>query len=310
MGVVYRPYQGRKNGKIQWGKRVKLAPYDAPVSTVWYQYECLINSEKQTLSWLFRQYFAGRDFASLKPKTQTDYQSSANKMCGVSLKDGSVFGQTHLTCISKIVIRQYLDTYPYPVAANRQVAILKAAWNWASCRFDRFPANPCLGVRLNREAPRTRYISHDELDHALSLAPPWLRVAMELAYLCRGRRSEILSLHRRSLHESGILLRRGKGSRDEITLLTPRLRSVIALSEQLEGDSDWLVRTKKGKISVSQFNSAWRRLMQKIDGEPFTFHDLKAKGLSDMVIPDAGHRSPKMLDVYLRKPKKISPDYD
>jgi hypothetical protein len=50
--------------------------------------------------------------------------------------------------------------------------------------------------------------------------------------------------------------------------------------------------------------------MAKVQCEKFTYHDLKAKGLSDMINPTAGHRSPKMLDVYIRKPMKVTPTYD
>lgn len=40
-GVCFRPYLGRKEGKIQWGKRIKLAPYDADLDYIWEQYNKL-----------------------------------------------------------------------------------------------------------------------------------------------------------------------------------------------------------------------------------------------------------------------------
>ena len=51
--------------------------------------------------------------------------------------------------------------------------------------------------------------------------------------------------------------------------------------------------------------------MAKVDN-PFTFHDLKAKGLTDMSQVQtawAGHKSGKMLDVYIRKPKIVEIKY-
>ena len=40
-GTCFRPYLGRKEGKIQWGKRIKLAPYDADLAYIWEQFNKL-----------------------------------------------------------------------------------------------------------------------------------------------------------------------------------------------------------------------------------------------------------------------------
>ena len=306
----HREFLGRKDGRIQWGSRVRLCPSDAPVSAVWSAYENLEAAEKRTLTWLLNTYFSSRAFSELKPKTQVDYRQFAKSLCGVVLKDGSRFGSTHISTINQRVIQLYLDNYPARVAANRHIALVKLAWNHTQCRFDGLNPNPTIGVRLNREVPRTRYISNDELDHALSLAPPWLNASMQIAYHCRARRSEVHALLRSSVDGAGVMLRRGKGSRDEITLFTPRLRLVVDEAMSLEGSSEHLIRTKRGGIGNAQFKSAWSRLMAKVECEKFTYHDLKAKGLSDMLNPTAGHKSAKMLDVYLRKPMKVMPEYD
>ena len=56
--------------------------------------------------------------------------------------------------MDKRSIRSYLDTYPSPMAANRHIAVLKSAWNWVLERHE-VPDNPCIGVKLNREAAPT-----------------------------------------------------------------------------------------------------------------------------------------------------------
>lgn len=65
-------------------------------------------------------------------------------------------------------------------------------------------------------------------------------------------------------------------------------------------------------IIESTFDSAWQRLMVKASHlglkERFTFHDLKAKGVSDFVGDKqraAGHRTARMADVYDRKVERI-----
>ena len=73
------------------------------------------------------------------------------------------FGSVRLDQVDKRSIRSYLDTYPSPVAANRHIAVLKSAWNWVLERHE-VPDNPCLGVKINREKPRERYVTDDEYE--------------------------------------------------------------------------------------------------------------------------------------------------
>ncbi len=100
----YREFRGRKDGRIQWGDRVRLCPADAPTSAIWSAYESLEAAEKRTLTWLLNTYFASRAFNELKPKTQADYRQFAKSMCGVVLRDGSRFGGTHISTFNQRVI--------------------------------------------------------------------------------------------------------------------------------------------------------------------------------------------------------------
>ena len=72
------------------------------------------------------------------------------------------------------------------------------------------------------------------------------------------------------------------------------------------------------KISKNRFDSAWQRIMEKAVNEglevdeqhyrleePFTFHDLKAKGTTDHTEQWAGHKSEKARLVYIRKLREI-----
>ena len=46
------------------------------------------------------------------------------------------------------------------------------------------PDNPCIGVKLNREAPRERYVTDDEFETVLRMAPPPISQMMELSAAC------------------------------------------------------------------------------------------------------------------------------
>lgn len=81
------------------------------------------------------------------------------------------------------------------VRANRVVALLRKAlslsrrWGW---RVD----NPAMGVKLNRETPRDRFLTHDELDRltkALADHPEQASSdAIRMLMLTGARRSEVL----------------------------------------------------------------------------------------------------------------------
>jgi integrase len=310
-GVIFRPYLGMEDGKVRWGARVWLAPFDAPLSQVWAEYESLHSEQQHTVTWLMETYFNSRQFNSLRVKTQADYLSRSNTLQNMLMTNGKPFGQLRLKQVDRYLLREYLDISPHPVSANRQIAVLSSAWTWALERF-KIPDNPCKQVRPNKERPRTKYISDFEYRRAKDIAPSWLQVAMDLSYICRARRAEVLALTFAEVVDDGLLIQRSKGSKSEVTQWTPALRSVIDRSRSLDGSSNYLVRTAAGGISVPQFDSAWRRLMSAISEQGnarFTFHDIKAKGLSDMAEPWAGHKSGSMLDVYVRTPRKITPDY-
>lgn len=309
-GVIYRPYLGRIDGKIQWGKRVRLCHYDATLDEIWQAYAEELGPEPNTISWLLSTYLNSPAFNKLGDRTKQDYLRHSRTIRSRQLPDGSLFGDASLTQVNKRTIRGYLDTASAPVQANRQMSVLRRAWNWTEERQD-IPPNPCNGVTPNDESPRDRYVTHDEYELALSYAPLWLRIAMELSYLCRARRSEVLALTYDDVIEEGLYVERRKRSQSEITD-HPRISQLIELSRSLPQGSNRIVRNGKGEpVSAHGFNSAWRRMALKMQDKHFHFHDIKAKGVSDMVGEQwAGHKSKKALAVYQRRARRISPEYD
>ena len=293
-GYRYKPYLGRVLGKIKWGPTVFLAPPDATMSEVWKAYEELTSGPKDTVGWLLNLYRDSERFKELSPKSQKDYSKAIEKL--IQAPVGNIkFGDAKLTQVKKQTVRSYLDAYPSPVAANRQIAVLKSAWNWTLERYD-VPENPCLGVRLNREAPRDRYVTDDEMKGAMELAPPPIQQMMELAYLLRARYSEVLNLTTDDVSDTHVTLRRLKGSEGELCALSERLRAAVS---DVRADPFICHR-----YTESGFSSAWRRLMAKVDN-PFTFHDLKAKGISDHQNNHSGHRSPAMRKTYVRTLQEV-----
>lgn len=309
--LVYRKVV---DGKLDRG--VVICRDNAPLSQVWMAYENLIPKREMLLKDLVERYQESDRFRQLAVKTRKDFAAAMHRMLAQSLASGEPFGNTPVAVITPGVMRKYLDhKKDSPVAANRQIAYLSSAFSWAFER-DMVASNPCKGVRRNVEKARTRYVTDEEYARVYELAgdgPAYIRPAMELAYLCRMRINEVLTAKWSDVTEAGFIVRRSKGSRDGLTLWSDRLRQVIDLcrSDAPVRGMTLLHGKNGGKLSYDTFGTAWQRLMGKAKEagvESFTFHDLKAKGISDFEGDKqkaGGHKTAAMVAVYDRKLPKV-----
>lgn len=318
---IYREHLG--NGKF--GKDIKLCPENAQISDVWQKYESITctNVPRKTLGWLMQQYLASSQFAQKSPKTRKEYTKNYNTLNNTKTKSGDLFGSIDAERVTPGVIRKYLDARTAPVAANREIAFLSICYSWAVER-DLMKTNPCKEVRRNSEKARTRYVTDAEYQAVHQLAEKWPHVqcAMEFAYLCRMRLCEVLDLKQSDITETGLMIRRRKGSRDNVTTWNERLQSVIKMSKtlpmpQARPINPHLIRGRTGnKLTESGFQTLWQRLMAEAEQngiERFRFHDLKAAGISDTDGDKqiaSGHKSATMIAVYDRKLAEVKPAGD
>lgn len=143
---------------------------------------------------------------------------------------------------------------------------------------------------------------------------------MEISYLCAARVSDVLSLKWSQVSEEGIFIQQGKTGTKQIKVWTERLHNAIELAKTLGGRETVICSSKKTKDSKSGFNDLWETAREvagkKLDRKlPCTFHDLKAKGISDYEGSSkdkqlfSGHKTESQVVVYDRK-VKISPTLD
>lgn len=315
--LIYREYRGVVGGKPSFAPDIYLCDLDASPSKMHAAYERVTQQDSDTVSWLLRQYHASPQFQALAQRTRREYEDYQTRLTSHVCKNRLPLGKAPLAAVKRTTIRSYLDNYGAPIAANRHIQYLKAAWNWALERFEWLPENPCQGVRLNEQSPRERYVTREEYAAIHPLTSGWVYWAMELAYLCRARRSEIVSLRVSDITEDGLRLRRGKGSEGEITRWTPRLRAAVDGAQRHSygeatpiGDAILLLNNHGSRITDRAWNSALGRLRPKMDAlgiERFTLHDLKAAGMSNQEDNYGGHRSERMRRVYVRKLQLINP---
>ena len=161
----YKPWLGRVDGKQKWGRTIRLADDTVPMSELWTIYEQLGSAPKDTVGWMLDLYVGSPQFEQLKPKTQKEYKSAVDKIRNKSTGSGKL-GDARLTRVTKRTIRDYLDTYPAPIAANRHC---RAEGGLVVRKRYEIPENP-KSVKLNREEAAT--VTDDEYETALRMAPP------------------------------------------------------------------------------------------------------------------------------------------
>lgn len=190
-------------------------------------------------------------------------------------------------------------------------AVLSAGMKW-----DVLEKNPCFGLRLPGNAPRTRYVTDDEYTLVRGLAPEMIGLAMDLALLTGARQGDLLRLDRASVTDAGLQFRAGKTGAAQLIEWNAELRLTVDACLRLEPRvRRTLLCSRSGRpFTSSGFQTAWQRLMRSAMeaglSERFTFHDLRAKSLSDAgstaeAAARAGHADPRITErVYRRLPRR------
>lgn len=224
-----------------------------------------------------------------------------------------VFGQVAIHAITAQHGFQYLDLRGKvsPTQANREIALFRhlftKARHWGLCAD-----NPLLHLQYrNPEPPRTRYVTDDELQHAIERAPAWLAILMWLGYLTGLRRGDLLKLTRFDCKEDGIHWLEQKTHKRVVIAWTHELRLLVERALKASPDQ------RLFPITDSAVDSAWGRFQRLLaaDGkERFLMRDLRAKHATDFeasggnATTQLGHSSRDLTRRhYLRQPRIMTP---
>ncbi|MHA6306248.1 tyrosine-type recombinase/integrase [Hafnia paralvei] len=271
------------------GGTIRLCGFDSTPAQVWAAYEALINNKKDEsiFDGLVDSFFNSGDFKELATETQKDYRKYAVKVL-------AVFGTMQPDNIRPEHIRKYMDKRGVKsrIQANREKAFISRVFRWGYER-GMVKMNPCKGVKQFKESARTRYITNNEYDALYCVAPPVVRVAMELAYLCCARQADVLSMKTSQLIDEGILIQQSKTGVAQIKGWGSRLRAAVNMATLLPLNSGmssiFVIHQPSGAgYTRDGFNSRWMKAKKEAKEKypelnfDFTFHDLKAKGISDL----------------------------
>lgn len=192
-------------------------------------------------------------------------------------------------------------------------AVLGHAVNWGA-----IDKNPLLGMKFKDGAsgPRTRYVTDDEFIAVREIAPLMIQVAMNIALITAMRQKDILRLDRRQVAEGFLTVTFSKTKKQRRFPIAGDLKENIdlALKQKPELRPHVIVSRKGKPYTRDGFQTQWQRVMKRalakrLIAERFTYHDIRAKSLSEAETLEeaqkrAGHADSKITAaVYRRLPE-------
>lgn len=220
-----------------------------------------------------------------------------------------VFGHMLLTEIKTVHVRQYLSTHKSKSSANREVALLSAVFrkakNWGWCEN-----NPCNGVEKNKEKSRDKYVTDEEIKKLHQYSDKTTSSIIDFALATGMRRGDILDIKITDLTDNGVVVTQNKTNTKQLFLWSDNLTHVVDNAKKARKTRNlvYLFTNSHGqKISITGFNSTWRRLKERSGLVDVNFHDLRHRVITDAEHEKgidyarklAGHASVTMTEKYI-----------
>ncbi|PHR17846.1 MAG: integrase [Sphingopyxis sp.] len=223
-------------------------------------------------------------------------------------------------------VRQYLRwRKSAPVRANREKALLSAIWNYAREMGYTKLANPCAGVKGNKETGRDVYIEDELFQAVYQVADQGLRDAMDLFYLTGQRVDDTVRMDERDIRNGEIQITQSKtGAKRRITVegeLATVIDRIMTRKATFKVRSTRLIVTDQGlPMTRSMLRSRFDTAREKagVPKATFQMRDLRAKAGTDKAESSGdimqardqlGHSNVAMTEHYVRqrKGKKVTP---
>ncbi|MGY3025769.1 integrase [Pseudomonas lurida] len=246
------------------------------------------------------------------------------------------FEQAPIDSITPQVIAQYRDARTAKVRANREIALLSHMFTIAREWGLTSNANPCFGVRRNKEKPRDYYAGDIVWNAVYTEAVQELKDAMDLAYLTGQRPADVLKVATTDLNAGFLVVKQGKtekklrlrledaGVQSALSTFINDLQERRALASIKT--SRLITNTSGLRMSQQMLRNRWDEAREKAaikagaDGDSslavlirqFQFKDIRPKAASEIELAHAsrllGHSTEEMTKkVYRRVGEIVKP---
>ena len=240
------------------------------------------------------------ELGGLKPTTQAEYRRMSGTLrawCGTQRLDD----------LQSSDVAGYLRRRSAKVQGNREMALLSSVYAYAMA-MGWANANPCRGVRRNRERARTRLPTAAELSACTLAARPMLRAMIEFTLATALRAADLVALDIAALDTSGIAVQTSKTGAALVFEWTDELRAILAPAIGRRQLGPVFLTVRGRRWTTSGLDTMWGRLRAKVGIADLHWHDLRAWALTeidrqrgrDAAAAFAAHKSKATTDVYLR----------
>ncbi|MGA3825376.1 tyrosine-type recombinase/integrase [Pseudomonas chlororaphis] len=328
-GQIWTSYYYNGRDAIGNRKEIPLGTDLDQAKVEWARLECTTPPKPNHLmSYVFDRYekeiIPGKSI-----RTQSDNRKELKQL-------RKAFESAPIESITPQVIAQYRDARTAKVRANREIALLSHAFTIAREWGLTDKANPCFGVRRNKEKPRDYYAGETVWNAVYAEAVQELKDAMDLAYLTGQRPADVLKIAATDLNNGFLLIGQGKTEkRLRLRLEEAGVQSGLsAFIEDLQERraingirTSTLITNASGlRMSQQMLRNRWDDAREKAaikaatDGDPtlaasirqFQFKDIRPKAASEIELTHAsrllGHSTEEMTKkVYRRVGEIVKP---
>jgi site-specific recombinase XerC len=302
-------------------------------------------------------FMESTEWAELSEATKRDYRIHAKIACDTVTRAG-IFGSFPVGRLNTSFVQKLIESItagkleskpgagdgvaPRPSTANHVLRYLRRLFAWG-VRMGECQKNPADGCRQSTERKKNTMPADEAFRRVLHFArvrgarkartagslPPYLAPAMSLAFRLRMRGIELTRLSEADATDEGIVVKRVKGSRDNVVKWTPTLRAawdeaLAARARTLSAKANAtrptpirpehrpiFVSADGGRLGKGALDQAMQALMELAikDGaitaeDRFSLHGLKHLGITKTKGNRAdkqqasGHKTAAMMDVY------------
>jgi len=299
----------------------------------------------QSFLWLADKFANSKQFKELSAGAKNQYKYARKYLIELKLKNGKTLGDSDRSKWKPSLIQIIIDKIAqegHATKAKHVKQYLSRLFNWGLSR-GYCADNPVKAIELPKERKLRRLPSRDLVRNLIAFSqnenkPHYIWKFLEVGYLCRLRGIELREMTEDQITEKGLLCRRAKGSRTNITEWNDRLRFAIdqALNTR---DEIWkensrpfplhakdrlvFVNQAGDRITKSGWDSGWQRFLKRAiqngvmtEDQIFGLHDMKRRGTTDTQGTDedkmkaTGHKERDMLDVYDQSIAVVKPAGD
>lgn len=221
--------------------------------------------------------FEDRHLPKVAERTRADYRGHLKHLA-------NVFGGSPLEAISPVDVADYRDKRSAKVQANREIAVLSVLWNFAREAGYTAAPNPCAGIRRNKEAGRTRYLTDAEFDAIHAKGTQAVRDAMALAIHTGQQIGDLLRLTRAAIQGDELVIRRQKTGQAVRFRIVGPFKALIdeLLTRPRTATGQWLIQSDKGqRINYRTFAVHFNAAAKAAEVVDVQFRDIRPKVATD-----------------------------